>query len=152
VTKTPSGSYALTEYGEGLRTPVVGLGLWGLGLLSDGIDTETARPDMVALCMTVAVSPARLTGIELVCEVHAPEVFTMTVAGATLAVASGPAEEPSRLVLECSADSFIDLALGTLTLAEARRAGAATVRGRGAGLPKLFAAFAAATREFVPVH
>jgi len=32
VTKTPSGSYALTQYGEGLRTPVIGLGLWGLGL------------------------------------------------------------------------------------------------------------------------
>jgi len=130
VTKTPSGSYALTQYGEGLRTPVIGLGLWGLGLLA-GVETGTARPDMVALCMTGAVPLARLTGIDLVCEVHTPEAFTMTAANGTLTVASRPAATSSALVLECSAETFIDLALGTVTLYGVRRTGAATVLGRG---------------------
>ncbi|KXF53944.1 hypothetical protein AXA44_42980 [Rhodococcus sp. SC4] len=44
VEKTSSGTYALTKFGEGLPMPVIGLGLWGLGLMPEGIDPETARP------------------------------------------------------------------------------------------------------------
>ncbi|WP_433709243.1 winged helix-turn-helix transcriptional regulator [Nocardia sp. CA-084685] len=148
VAKASSGAYALTEFGEGLRTPVIGFGLWGLGLMSEGIEPETARPDMVALCMTGAVSPNLLSGLNLVCVVHTPEVFTMSVRASALSVASGESESESPIRLHCSAATFIALTMGALTLAEARRVGAARVLGKGTGLPKLFTAFAATAREF----
>ncbi len=160
VEKTAGGTYTLTEFGEGLRTPVIGLGLWGLGLMSEGIDTETARPDMVALCMTAAVSPNLLSGLAFECEVHtyespeseahAHEIFTMSVRDCALSVVSGPSESESAVMLYCSSATFIALTMDTLTLAEARRTGAARVSGKGTGLPKLFAAFAATTRELEP--
>jgi DNA-binding HxlR family transcriptional regulator len=150
VAKTPSGAYALTAYGQGLREPVVGLGLWGLGLLSEGVAWDTARPDMVALCMSGAVAPGRLAGIDLECEVHTNDVFTMRVHDSALSVASGPAEGGgSPLNLHCSPATFFTLSTGTITLVEARRAGEASVVGRGSGLPKLFAAFAATARELL---
>ncbi|WP_405136462.1 winged helix-turn-helix transcriptional regulator [Nocardia sp. NBC_01388] len=160
VEKTSSGAYALTEFGEGLRGPVIGFGLWGLGLMQEGIDAETARPDMVALCMTGAVSPNLLSGLTFECEVytyespesegHTHEVFTMSVREFVLSVLSGPSGSESPIELYCSSMTFIGLIMGSLTLADARRTGQAEVRGKGAGLPKLFAAFAATTRELTP--
>ncbi|MFI6772150.1 hypothetical protein [Nocardia sp. NPDC050412] len=138
----------LTEFGEGLRAPVIGFGLWGLGLMSEGIELETARPDMVALCMTGAVSPNLLSGLNLECVVHTPEVSTMSVRESALSVASGESQSESPIRLHCSSATFIALTMGTLTSAQAGWAGDARVLGKGTGLPKLFTAFAATTWEF----
>ena len=71
--RTADGAHVLTEYGEALRAPVVGLGSWGLGLLPP-VDAGAARADMVALVMSGVVAPSRLAGIDLTVEVHADDV------------------------------------------------------------------------------
>jgi hypothetical protein len=97
----PTPEYALTEFGEGLRTPIMGLGLglWGLGLMSSGVDSSTARPDMVALRMTEAADPGRLADLALECDVDAGERFSMSVSDGVLQVRSGPspASSPSTI-------------------------------------------------------
>ncbi|WP_133799670.1 winged helix-turn-helix transcriptional regulator [Kribbella caucasensis] len=149
VSKTEAGAYVLTAYGEGLREPVIGLSLWGLGLMSN-VDPATARADMVALAMSGALTPARLEGLDLSVEVHVGDVFTMTVGGGVMNVRSGPSESPSALRLRCSPSAFIDLSLGSTTLAGARRSGEVRTEGKAPGLPRLFAVFGATAREYAP--
>lgn len=115
--KTLTGAYALTTYGEGLREPVIGLGLWGLPLMPD-IDTVDARPDMVALVMSGAISPALLDDLEIEVEVATPDVFTIAVADGRMVVRSGPSENPSTSHLHCSSAQFIELSLGATNLGD----------------------------------
>jgi len=45
---------------------------------------------MVALCMTVAIAPGRLSGLALECDVDTGERFSMTVGDGALRVRSAP--------------------------------------------------------------
>ncbi|WP_406335784.1 winged helix-turn-helix transcriptional regulator [Streptomyces sp. NBC_00203] len=148
----PTSEYALTEFGEGLRTPIIGLGLWGLGLMSDGFDTSTARPDMVALCMTAAVDPARLAALALECDVDAGERFSLTVADGALQVRSGPSPAPSPSTIACDAGTFIALSLGSETPSAAVTSGRLATGGDIAAVSRLFETFADTARRHSAVQ
>ncbi|MFJ9713255.1 winged helix-turn-helix transcriptional regulator [Streptomyces sp. NPDC101234] len=143
----PTPEYSLTEFGEGLRIPVIGLGLWGLGLMSDGVDPSTARTDMVALCMTVAIAPGRLAGLALECDVDAGERFSMTVDDGTLRVRSAPSHTTSSTTVSCDAGTFIALSLGNEKPSAASESGRLTVDGDVEAVDHLFVAFAETARR-----
>ncbi|NEB04202.1 helix-turn-helix domain-containing protein [Streptomyces sp. SID13726] len=42
----PTPEYSLTDFGAGLRSLVIGLGLWGLGLMSEGVGPLTSETDI----------------------------------------------------------------------------------------------------------
>lgn len=144
--------YALTAFGEELRVPVVSLGLWGLGLMGDGVDSSAARTDMVALCMTVAIPPGRLTGVALECDVDAGERFSMTVRDGTLRVRSGPSPASSSTNVACDAGTFIALSLGHEEPSAAAEAGRLEVDGDAEAVDRLFGAFAEAARRHTAVQ
>jgi DNA-binding HxlR family transcriptional regulator len=144
--RTADGAHALTAYGEGLRAPVLGLGSWGLSLLP-AFDVGSGRADLVALVMSGVVDPAKLTGIDVSLELHAEEVFTMTVHDGAVAVRSGPADDPSPVRLHCEPGTFVALLLGGADLEDSIRSGDVSLQGTSPSLAQLFAAFAATTRE-----
>ncbi|WP_188110586.1 winged helix-turn-helix transcriptional regulator [Aeromicrobium ginsengisoli] len=144
--KTPAGAYALTAYGEGLREPVIGLGLWGLGLMPD-IHTVEARPDMVALVMSGAISPTLLSDLEVDVEVTTPEVFTMSVRDGRMVVRSGPSGSPATSRLRCISTEFIDLSLGAMTLSDKLRSGDVQIDGDVDRVSRLFDHFAVTAHE-----
>ncbi|MEU1577527.1 winged helix-turn-helix transcriptional regulator [Streptomyces collinus] len=139
--------YALTEFGEGLRTPIIGLGLWGLGLMSSDVDPSTARADMVALCMTVATDPGRLAGLALECDVDVGERFSMSVSHGALRVRSGPSNASSPTTVACDAGTFIALSLGTEKPSAAVEAGRLAIDGDFEAVGRLFEAFTDAARR-----
>ncbi|MEU5891864.1 winged helix-turn-helix transcriptional regulator [Streptomyces sp. NPDC047461] len=148
----PTPEYALTEFGEGLRTPIIGLGLWGLGLMSGTVDSSTARPDMVALCMTEAADPGRLAGLALECDVDAGERFSMSVRDGVLQVRSGPSPASSASTIVCDAGTFIELSLGSETPSAAASSGRLTTGGDSAAVSRLFEVFADAARRHIAVQ
>ncbi|MET8421343.1 winged helix-turn-helix transcriptional regulator [Streptomyces sp. NPDC005134] len=153
VSKAESTSeYTLTEFGEGLRTPIIGLGLWGLGLMSDGVDPSTARPDMVALCMTAATDPGRLAGLALECDVDAGERFSMTVSDGVLQVRSGPSPASSPSTITCDVGTFIALSLGSETPSAAVSSGRLAIGGDIEAVSRLFETFADAARRHTAVQ
>ncbi|MET7845158.1 winged helix-turn-helix transcriptional regulator [Streptomyces sp. NPDC005356] len=148
ISKSESATeYALTEFGEGLRVPIIGLGLWGLPLMSDGVDPLTARADMVALCMTVAISPRRLAGLALECDVDAGERFSMTVSEEALLVRSRPSTSSAPTTVACDAGTFIALSLGTEKPSAACESGRLAIDGDVEAVGRLFDAFADAARR-----
>ncbi|WP_369264830.1 winged helix-turn-helix transcriptional regulator [Streptomyces sp. R35] len=148
ISKTgPASEYALTDFGEELRVPVIGLGLWGLGLMSNGVDLPAARTDMVALCMTVAIAPGRLAGLALECDVDAGERFSMTVGDGALRVRSAPSPASSPTTVACDAGTFIALSLGNEKPSAATASGRLAVNGDIEAVNHLFEAFAEAARR-----
>lgn len=143
----PATEYTLTELGEGLRVPIIGLGLWGLGLMNSGDEASTARTDMVALCMTVAADPGRLAGLALECDVDAGERFSMTVGDGVLRVRSGPSLASSPTTVACDAGTFIALSLGTEKPSDASASGRLAIDGDVEAVARLFEAFADAARQ-----
>ncbi|MEW2121178.1 alkyl sulfatase C-terminal domain-containing protein [Streptomyces sp. NPDC005474] len=152
VELVPASEYALTGFGEELRVPVISLGLWGLGLMSDGVDPATARTDMVALCMTVAIAPGRLTGLALECDVDAGERFSMTVGDGALRVRSGPSPASSPTPVACDSGTFLALSLGHEKPSAATEAGRLRVDGDAEAVGHLFDAFAEAARRHTAVR
>ncbi len=153
--RTADGAHALTPYGEGLRAPVLGLGSWGLSLLPP-FDVGVARADLVALVMSGVIDRAKLTGIDVSVEVHADEVFTMTIHDGAMAVRSGPADGPSPVRLRCEPGTFVALLMGSADLDDSIRSGDALLEGSSPSLTQLFAAFSATTSEHLsaptPAH
>ncbi|MFG2961193.1 winged helix-turn-helix transcriptional regulator [Streptomyces sp. NPDC048291] len=147
----PTSEYTLTEFGEGLRTPIIGLGLWGLGLMNDGVDPSTARPDMVALCMTAATDPGRLAGLTLECDVDAGERFSVTVSDGVLQVRSGPSPASSPSTIACDVGTFIALSLGSETPSAAVSSGRLAIGGDIEAVGRLFETFADAARRHTAV-
>ncbi|MGP4092220.1 winged helix-turn-helix transcriptional regulator [Streptomyces sp. KR55] len=143
----PTPEYTLTDFGEELRAPVIGLGLWGLGLMSNSVDPSTARTDMVALCMTVAIAPGRLAGLALECDVDAGERFSMTVGDGALRVRSAPSPAASPTTVACDAGTFNALSLGNEKPSAATESGRLAVDGDAEAVNHLFAAFAEAARR-----
>lgn len=144
--KSADGAHILTSYGEGLRTPVLALGSWGLGLLPP-VETGAARADMVALVMSGVVTPSRLAGIDLTVEVHADDVFTLAIRDATMTVRSGPVDSTSAVRLHCEPGTFVDLVLGRADLDASTRTAEIRVENPSPSLQQLFAAFAATSRD-----
>lgn len=129
----PAGvsAYELTEFGEGLRAPLVSLGLWALGAPPlDGADPETIRAELIALSVSGVASPADLAGGRELYDLHiGDEQFHLQVGEGQMLPRSGPAPVPPDVELICDLPTFIDLVLGNRTAEDAIESGALTTGG-----------------------
>ncbi|WP_328778920.1 winged helix-turn-helix transcriptional regulator [Streptomyces canus] len=133
----PAGvaAYELTEFGEGLRAPLVGLGLWALGTPPlDGTGPETLRAESIALAASGVVSAATLAGARELYDLHiGDEHFHLQVGDGQMLPRSGPAPVPPDVKLTCDLQTFVDLVLGKEKAVDAIESGAlATVGERKA--------------------
>lgn len=121
--------YELTEAGERLRTPLLSLGLWGLGVPADArIDPASARAELVALCLTATqIAPLEPDRRECVEFQVADEVFHFTLRDGTYLARSGPAPADATLRVSCDLQTFTDLALRRLTPPRALKDGRARI-------------------------
>ena len=138
--RTETGAYVLTPDGEGLREPVTALAIWGLRLMAEG-DLTQARPDMVALCMTGAVDPQRLAGLDLTCEFDVGGIFTVEVRGGRMTAGSGSATTDPTSRVTCSPTTFLAIAAGYQDFEEALRSDEAHVEGSADAAASLLAVF-----------
>ncbi|OZE99153.1 hypothetical protein CH302_10980 [Rhodococcus sp. 15-2388-1-1a] len=116
IEKTAAGAYTLTDFGEGLRQPVIGLAMWGLGLMQGGVDALEPRPDVIALVLTTLVSADALDGLDVTCQVQSGDDFVIDVQDGRMTVVSGRTDDPDCAHLMCSTATFIQLVSDSTTL------------------------------------
>lgn len=147
IVKTSDRRYTLTGLGEGLRTPILGLATWGLGLTGGHLPAEP-RADMVALTISSMARPAHLGNQTARAEVTcADETFTITIDHRGMQTRSGPAASTDTPRLRCTGETFVDLALGRTSLEAAIDSGDATSEGDQPELAAVITAMAAAVRD-----
>lgn len=151
ATKDPEGRYALTPFGERLRDPVLGLAVWGLDFLPDGINSDAARADTIALGLASVVSADLLGDMNLVCRVDTDRPFTVLVEDGSMSVTAGGFQRQPTAVLTAAGTSFIDLAMGRLTVEEAEASGALVIAGDEKAIRDLVAVLAT-TAQRVMAH
>lgn len=119
-------AYELTEFGEGLRAPLVGLGLWALGAPPlDGTDPETMRAELIALSASGVISPDALQGSRELYDLQVgDERFHLQVGEGRMLPRSGPAPVEPDVGLTCDLQTFVDLVLGNKTAPAAVKSGA----------------------------
>lgn len=123
-------AWALTEAGEELRPAVLALARWGMRWALDERGPEDEfRPGWAVLGMQAIFDPEAAADIRVVYEFRVEgDVFHTTIDDGRIEVARGPAQRPDA-VIEATADAFLELAAGRLTLEEALRRGSASVEG-----------------------
>jgi DNA-binding HxlR family transcriptional regulator len=133
--------YELTDEGERLRDPLIALGLWGLDLpLDDRVDPQTARADLIALCLagtqTKPLDPSRRETFEF----HVgEEVFHLQLRHGRFLPRSGPSPSEPTLRVACDLQTFMDLALGELRPSQAVNEDRATIlAGTRSSLAEIF--------------
>lgn len=104
--------YELTEHGEQLRDPLIGLSLWGLKLsIDERIDATSARAELIALSLAGAVSPLACTGVHEIYEFQVGnEKFHFSVDGKRVLPRSGPSPAPPDISVVCDLGTFLALA------------------------------------------
>lgn len=122
-------AYELTALGEELRQPVIALGLWGLRLPVDQrIDPDSARAELVALCLSAVSDPEAAAGMQELIEFQVgAETFHMRIDDGHVWPRSGPATEPPGLQLQCDLATFMALGLRQITPAAAIKEGRASL-------------------------
>ncbi|WP_327120630.1 helix-turn-helix transcriptional regulator [Nocardia sp. NBC_01730] len=121
--------YELTGHGERLRDPLIALGLWGLDLpIDERIDPRTTRAELIALALAGTqaklLDPGRREAFEFQV---GNEVFHFQLRNGRFLPRSGPSPADPALRVACDLQTFIDLALRTLTPSRALKDGRATV-------------------------
>jgi DNA-binding HxlR family transcriptional regulator len=133
--------YELTVEGERLRAPLSALSLWGLDLpIDERIDPRTSRADLIALSLagtqTALLDPRRRETFEFQV---GEEVFHFQLREGRFLPRSGPAPTDPTLRVACDLQTFTELALRTLTPAQALKEGRATVlTGTRSSLAEIF--------------
>jgi DNA-binding HxlR family transcriptional regulator len=132
--------YELTASGERLRPAIQCLGAWGWSLpLGDEIDRGTARAELIALGLAGTCPPELCAGLSETYDFEiGAEQFHVDVRDGAAVVRSGPAPGASDLRLACDLSTFIAIATGELTSAQARKRGRAQVGGDPAVLARAF--------------
>ena len=122
-------AYELTDLGERLREPLVALGLWGLDLPADErIDPQAMRAELIALSLAGTqvepLDPARRDAFEF----HVgDEVFHLQLRDGRFLARSGPSPNDPVVIVSCDVQTFMELALRTLTPSQAAKDGRATI-------------------------
>jgi DNA-binding HxlR family transcriptional regulator len=122
-------AYELTAQGERLRGPLVALGLWGLDLpLDERIDPQTLRAELIAMALagtqTKLLDRARRDAVEFQV---GDEVFHLQLRDGRFMARSGPSPSDPAVRVGCDLQTFVDLALRTLTPAQAIKDGRAAI-------------------------
>jgi DNA-binding HxlR family transcriptional regulator len=126
--RTPA--YDLTEAGAELAPAVLALARWGMRwAMAERGDDEAFRPGWAVLGMQATFDAGAAVDTRAVYEFRVDdEVFHVRVDHGTVESVHGPAQRPD-VVIETSADVFVELAAGRLTVAEAVGAGTASLTG-----------------------
>jgi DNA-binding HxlR family transcriptional regulator len=121
--------YELTAEGEGLRDPLIALGLWGLDLpVDDRIDPQTARAELIALCLAGTQTKPLDASRRETFEFHVgEEVFHFQLKHGRFLPRSGPSPTDPTLRVACDLQTFTELALRELTPSQALKGGRATI-------------------------
>jgi DNA-binding HxlR family transcriptional regulator len=137
-----TAAYALTEAGAELRPAVLELARWGMRwALADRRGDEVFRPGWAVLGMQAVFDAEAARDVRAVYEFRVDDqVWYAHVDRGTIEVAHGPAQRPDAVV-ETTADTFLELTSGRLSLTGAARAGVAAVSGDRQALRKLPAVF-----------
>lgn len=138
--RTPA--YALTEAGADLEPAVMALARWGMTWASGQRgDDEVFRPGWAVLGMQATFDADAAADLRAVYEFRVDdEVFHVRVDDGTIESVHGPAQRPD-VVIEATAEAFIALAAGQLSLADAVRAGGTSVSGDQRAARKLRSLF-----------
>ncbi|MEU8824750.1 helix-turn-helix domain-containing protein [Streptomyces sp. NPDC048636] len=117
--------YELTERGEGLRDPLIGLGRWALGLPpAADIDPATTRADLIALSVSSIVAPEKLGGLKEIYDLRVgKERFHIEIAEGRMWTRSGPAPVRPDLEVACRLRTFLELVFGRRQAVDAVRSG-----------------------------
>jgi len=132
--------YELTDVGERLRPLIYCLSAWGAELpLPQDVDAGTARAELIALGLSTTAPPQLVAEHEETYELRvAHECFHVRVADGEATVRSGPAPLAADLLVECDLPTFLELAGGALTPAQAARQGRASFTGAPAVRARAF--------------
>jgi DNA-binding HxlR family transcriptional regulator len=113
-TPPPGAAYALTEWGEQLRGPLLALGLWGLRLPADDqLDQKNTRAELIALSMSTLNKPEKSKGLRFTHEFQiGTEVFNIQVNDGAMKVFSGRSAGPADVTVICDLETFVAMAAG----------------------------------------
>ena len=155
IASSPLTARTAFEVPGRLRDPLITLGLWGLDLpVDDRIDPQTARAELVALCLagtqTKLLDPSRRETFEF----HVgDEVFHFQLRHGRFLPRSGPSPTDPTARIACDLQTFMDLALRQLTPSQALKDGRATIlAGSRSSLAELFRVLVYTPQAPRPVH
>ncbi|GLZ42761.1 HxlR family transcriptional regulator [Actinokineospora sp. NBRC 105648] len=127
--------YRLTERGQQLRGPVLGLARWGMQFLSAGDrDGAEVRAEWGIIAVQAMVDAERLPGVDETYEFRVgDETFAVTVKGGAVRFVPGPAAG-SEVVVTSDPDTFIQIGAGMVSPFDALAAGQIKVEGPAAAI------------------
>jgi DNA-binding HxlR family transcriptional regulator len=138
--RTPA--YALTQAGAELEPAVMALSRWGMRwALGERQDGEQFRPGWAVLGMQAIFDPEAARDVDAVYEFRVDDdVFHARVERGQIESLHGPAQRPD-VVMQATAESFLDLAAGRLRIGDALRGGSVSLSGDREALRSLRSMF-----------
>jgi DNA-binding HxlR family transcriptional regulator/putative sterol carrier protein len=131
-----SAVYELTERGRELESVIVPLARWGLPLLGRRDREQAWQPEWSILAMRATFRPERADGIDEQYQFEIDgEVFFAHVKDGEVSTGRGPATDPV-FTLRASVDSFLAVADGSLSAAEAAATGGYSIDGDSAAFER----------------
>lgn len=133
-----TSGYALTELGETLREPILGLARFGLevGAAQPKAVGTVTRASWAVLAIEAMVSDERAGALDETYQFEVDdEVFHVEVAGGRTRTVPGPGEDPT-LTVATDAATFFALGMRRLDPMEAVVSGAVRVTGSAAAMPR----------------
>ncbi|TCO59653.1 winged helix-turn-helix transcriptional regulator [Actinocrispum wychmicini] len=128
--------YRLTELGQQLRGPVLGLARWGMQFLSvQDLQADEIRPEWGIIAVQAMVDTDRLPEVDETYEFQVgDERFRVVVQGGAVSFVPGPAGGddaggPAAVVVTSDPDTFIQIGAGMLTAFDALAAGQIKIEG-----------------------
>ncbi|MEN3309358.1 MAG: hypothetical protein V7603_5560 [Micromonosporaceae bacterium] len=133
-----TSGYALTDLGETLREPILGLARFGLAIGAEqprAVDAIT-RASWAVLAIEAMISDERAPRVDETYQFEVDdEVFHVAVTGGHAQTVAGPAERPT-LTVATDAATFFELGLRRLDPMEAVVGGAVKVTGSAPAMPR----------------
>ncbi|MFC6092257.1 winged helix-turn-helix transcriptional regulator [Saccharothrix lopnurensis] len=121
--------YALTAVGEELGPSVLALAGWGLQFLGEGDSSGETRAKWGFLAVQAMVRDDLVPEVAEVYEFRvADQVFSISVAGGSVAFGRGPVPAPD-LAVECDTDTFVRIGARMLSPAQAIATGEVKITG-----------------------
>lgn len=131
-----SAVYELTERGRELESVIVPLARWGLPLLGRRDRNQAWQPEWSILAMRATFRPERADGVNEQYQFEVDgEVFFAGVKDGEVCTGRGPATDPA-FTLRASIDSFLAVADGSVSAAEAAATGRYSIDGDAAAFER----------------
>lgn len=121
--------YELTDLGDQLREPILGLARWGLPLLGERRADDQVRPSWGMLGLESMLHPERTAGMAATYQFDIDgDVFSARVNDGTVEVRQGPAARPD-LWVKADSNTFLEVGARALTPTDAMLSGRMVLEG-----------------------